>query len=551
MDPFTVNADLSGYSADEITELQTQGAEALRALLAIENPTDADADEAERINGELDRLDAYVAEQATAAAARAERMAALGNRFSNDTDDEAEDEEVEDEEDEAEVEASDDEAEEAAVAPVVAAARRTSNTKVTVRASIAGKRPKVVPKPARNPLSVVASADVPDRATGSEITDMASLATATLARMRGFPSAPAGIKGASMQNFGVAQFRREFDPKAVADGRDDMEAMAYAANEKNLPGGSLVAAGGWCAPSETLYDFCFNATAEGLVSLPEVQANRGGVRFTTGPDFATLYTSTGFNQTEAQAIAGTAKSCYEVTCPTFTEVRLDVIGLCIKVPILTNAAYPELIQSTISQSLLAHQHRVSAYAIGKMVTASGSAVVPSVVGGVTVNTLDGLELSANVMRQTYRLPFNAVLEGVAPFWLRSAIRADLSNRTGVEMLAISDSEIDGYLASRNIRLQWVYNWQSLNALTTDEGYPTTAQVMLYPSGTFVKAVTDVINLSAVYDAASLNVNTYTGLFMEEGIAVFKRCWASQLITLNTCASGVTGAANVTACFAPS
>ena len=34
--------------------------------------------------------------------------------------------------------------------------------------------------------------------------------------------------------------------------------------------GSLTAAGGWCAPSETLYDFCGVPSATDLVSLPDL-----------------------------------------------------------------------------------------------------------------------------------------------------------------------------------------------------------------------------------------------------------------------------------------
>lgn len=543
MADFTVNADLAGYSADEITDLITAGNEALDALFAAagDNPSDEQVAEAERINGDIDRLSAESDARVTAASERATRFAAAREAAaarvtaSNDDGDE-ETEEVEEE-------AVEEEETEEAEAVEAAAARPAART--SARISLAGRRPKAPVKPVRPAVQVTAAQDVTGFATGSSLGDMDSLGKAVVARMKGFGQ-PQGVKGGAMSNFAVASIYRQFDDSLVVNGSNDMEVLSNAADQSRLPGESLVAAGGWCAPSETMYDFCFNATPEGLVSLPEIQANRGGVRFTTGPDFATLYSSTGFTQTEAQAIAGTAKSCYEVVCPSFAEVRLDAIGLCIKVPILTNAAYPELVQATIAQALLAHQHRVSAYAITKMVTASGSAVVPAVVGGAATNTLDGLELVAQGLRQDYRLPFGAVIEGVAPFWLKGAIRADLANRSGVDLLAVSDATIEGYLSLRGIRLQYVYNWQALAA--NEEGYPVTAQVMLYPAGTFVKAVTDVINLSAVYDAAELSVNRYTGLFMEEGIAVFKRCFGSKLVTLNVCASGQTGANTGTACF---
>jgi hypothetical protein len=309
-----------------------------------------------------------------------------------------------------------------------------------------------------------------------------------------------------------------------------------------------VAAGGWCSPSETLYDFCEGETSEGLIDLPEIQVRRGGVRTTPGPDFATLYSSTGFQQTEAQAIAGNTKACYEVACPTFTDTRLDVIGLCIKVPILTNAAYPELTRRVIAGSLIAHQHRLSANLITKMV-AKSTAVAAATVGSVTSDTLNAIGLVAETLRGEYRLALNATLEVVLPHWVREAIRADLGQRTGVnpsEGIALADAEIDRFLAVRKTRAQWVYNWQPL--VNGEEGYPATFQMMVYPAGTFVKGTADVISLDAVYDAASLSVNTYTGLFMEEGTLLLQNCFKSKIVTVAVCASGKTGVASNAACF---
>jgi hypothetical protein len=69
--------------------------------------------------------------------------------------------------------------------------------------------------------------------------------------------------------------------------------------------------------------------------------------------------------------------------------------------------------------------------------------------------------------------------------------------------------------------------------------------VLYPAGTFVVGKAPVINLSAVYDAASLQVNLYTGLFTEQGILVAEMCYDSDLVTLPVCNSGRVGAADLT------
>jgi hypothetical protein len=181
-----------------------------------------------------------------------------------------------------------------------------------------------------------------------------------------------------------------------------------------------------------------------------------------------------------------------------------------------------------------------------MVTASGAAVLPVDMKSSTSSTLDAVELVANTLRQSYRMGFNETLEVVAPFWLKAAIRADLANKNGLELFAVTDAQIDSYFGVRNTSVQWIYNWQPL--VEGEEGYPATVQVMVYPAGTFIKATNDVINLSAVYDAAGLTVNEYTGLFFEEGIAVIQRCFKSKLVTIALNASGASGAATTTAAF---
>jgi hypothetical protein len=373
---------------------------------------------------------------------------------------------------------------------------------------------------------------------------MGHLGTAAINRMRAFPTPNGTGETEDLHMYGLAHFRIDFpDDLKIKRGDDDLEKMLYAGRESRLPGGSLTAAGGWCAPSETIYDLCAGATTEGILSVPEVGVTRGGMKFPVTPDFSTVYAAVGFCQTEAQAIAGTTKPCYEVPCPTFVDVRLDACGLCIKVPILTEVGYPEIIDYWMTQSMIAHQHKMNAKVIAAMVTAAGAAKVPTALGSTTSDTLGSLELIADVWRDRYRLALSATMEVVVPFWVKGAIRTDLANRAGVAPEVITDQTIAAHFAARNLSVQYVYDWQDLASNAT--AYPTTFQVLMYPAGTFVKGTADVINLSAVYDAASLAVNTYTGLFFEQGILVANPCYSAALITIAVCGAGRQGALNFT------
>ena len=135
---------------------------------------------------------------------------------------------------------------------------------------------------------IVASANLPGFEPGTNI-DMAQLTAAVGARFSTFPQER--IPNTYMRN-PIAQIAVPFPRDLTQDdnvGRDQ-ELLDHAGDMARLDGGSLTAAGGWCAPSETLYDLCPGLeTNSGLVDIPEIQVTRGGIRTTEGPDFATLY----------------------------------------------------------------------------------------------------------------------------------------------------------------------------------------------------------------------------------------------------------------------
>lgn len=543
---------------DEYKDLSLEALQALRdekiaAFNALRKQDTFSAEEIEQgeaLAEEIKAVKAAIKDREAEATALAERAAALQALS---VEDEEETEEETEETDEAKAEREAKEAEEAKAAEEAAAAAETeaaagksvvAANRSVARVAAAVKRP-VVPE-TKSPLSIVASQDVPGFATGADLPDISTVAAAMVGRMQGFGTPTGDGTFEDLKHSGVAQFRLDFPEDLIIDRHtDDMEVLLRAAQESRLDGGSLTAAGGWCAPSETLYDFCGGETLEGILSLPEVQVKRGGIRYTRGPSYADLYTAAGFIQTEAQAIAGTTKPCFEVPCPTWQDVRLDAIGLCIKAPILTNAAYPELVQRWLSGAMVAHQHMENASVLSRMDTASGAARVYAGQGSTAQDTLTGLELMGDQMRQKYRLGFGQTLEVVAPYWIKGAIRSDLQLRNGQQIDPVTDQQIMAHFATRGLRVSFVYDWQELT--TTDLLYPKTFNVLMYPAGTFVKGVADVINLNAVYDAASLAVNTYTAMFFEHAILVAQMCYESQKITLPVCGAGKTGAANITAC----
>lgn len=532
--------NLAELTVEQITELITQARAELDAFVQLEAPTAEQVDAALAIEAGLQAVEA----EGTSRVDVADRAAALRERLA------------------APPEVVPEVVEPVApvdVAPVadpppVAVVPEVVPDVVPVAASVVTPTvadvSRIVPRPpaprgTAGRVSLVASADVPGF-PASSLLDMDSMGRALVARMEGFPDPSGNGQSEDLRHFGVANIKREFPAELIIDRHsDDMEVLAYAASEARLSGGSLTASGGWCSPSEVLYDLCELETNEGILSVPEVQVKRGGVKYTQGPDYSSIYTNVGFAQTEAQAIAGTPKTCFEVPCPSWVDVRLDAVGLCIKAPILTNAAYPELVQRWLRGAMIAHQHKVNVRVINAITTFVGAAKVMTDMGTTAGSTLAALELLADFLRSKYRMSFSQTMEAFLPHWVRGAVRNDLALRTGNDVGAITDAMIDAEFAARKVNIQWVYDWQDLD--TTLTHYPTTFDVVMYPAGTFVKGTSPIIKLDAVYDAASLVQNIYTALFFEEGMSVMNPCASGFRATIAVCNAGRTGLANIAAC----
>ena len=378
-------------------------------------------------------------------------------------------------------------------------------------------------EPAGNTKPFVAAADVAGHPVGSDM-DFAAVAKAVVRKV----DAIKGNRGGARQQFQVAQIQKTFDPRAiVSEDADARSAIAFAKNESNLPGGSLVAAGGWCTPSEVWYDLLNLSSRDGLLSIPEVNLSRGGVRLIPGGgvQFAEVFADTGFCFTEAEDIAGVYngpdgnKGCYTVECPEWEDFRLDVCGVCISAGILQNKAFPELTQDLIEKALIAHAHRVDAAILNDIVTGSTAVAVggSSPDESAAAPILNSVELQALDIRAKYRMSDSATIEVKFPNWAKGLIRADLAYRNGVNLLSVSDQEIAAWFAQRGVSVQYLANFTPLGQVAPAVRYPAELAYLIYPAGTWVKGASDIIDLGVLYTPARPAASTTTSaLFTEEG-----------------------------------
>ncbi|MEU2134409.1 major capsid protein [Streptomyces sp. NPDC018352] len=430
----------------------------------------------------------------------------------------------------------------------------------------------------RESFQLVAAADVPGFSTGQQLNGLADFGQAWEQRMMPLISSGGGRDG-GRQRVGVARIKRNTPAEfTIRDDREAEEVIKRATDETQLSGGSLVAAGGWCAPSETMYNLCdMRITQEGMVNLPSVTARRGGVRYPADFDWAAIFgawQNVGFHQTEAEAIAGTEKPCMEVPCPDdFIECRLDVDGVCLRTPILTERGWPERVAQFTEGVLAIHAHKLNAWKIAKMEALSTPIAMPAPGApnpqaaitdphgpGLIESVLSMLELQVQYQRYRERLSQNATLEMLAPYWLRGILKSDLRKKQAIERRwSVPDGDIDGYLRSIGVNPQWVYDWQDAYADQDPAGFggttiptvwPGEVKILLYRAGSFFQLQADVISLDGVYDHASLTQNMYTSLFTEEGVQVCMRCGVSYVVTIPLCANGLSGGLQTTTCAAP-
>lgn len=549
-----------------IEDLRKLNDEALaegRALVAKgADLNDTELAQAETLMQASQEIETEISTREAAEAERAGRLDALRNGFAEpEGSDEDEAEEAEDDGEESPAaEDVEDEAEAESEKEVVMASATTRTVKSAARRAPEAPAPDEQEEDAPR-VNLIAAADIPGFTTSQELENMGQVAEAFQARSKGFVGGASkgrvnvdvhdtegGVYklSESHRRFSVARIQKpenEFTVEGRMDVQDQYDMVMAAAKESRLSGGNLIAAGGWCAPSEQIYGFCELETVSGLLDIPSVQAKRGGISFTKGPDYAALAATWGFLQTEAQAEAGTEKVCHTIDCPPWEEVRLDAIGFCVTAPVLTNAAFPELINRVLQIGTVAHAHKVNAQIISRISTLIGAAINWTEVGGSTSDVLDAAELQAERLRYVYSMAPGQTIEAIFPIWAKGALRADVGRRLNIENpLNVTDAAIEAWFAVRGIRVQWVYDYQPLATANTGTwtAWPTTLEFMMYPAGAYTKLEKDVIDLDTIYDSVGLSTNVYTAAFFEEGIAVANTCGTGVKVSVAINTQGATG-----------
>lgn len=590
--PFDVPDDLTALSAEQLGELRGQVAEHARELLADEN---AGAQALSETHALLSQIREREAELAAAADTRAQLSAAL-----DDDSDDGEPGDSGDGDSDDDVAAGDGGDGDGGSGDNAGLTADRSRAPGVADAARRGGPPQPPPDPEPEPYAtMVAAADVPGFSSGQGLTNFGQAALAVENRLSSYAVGGGGkrrggkrvsadvkrdieatlskatghiIRLKNPTRHGAVRFNRQFpEDQRVSDGERGYDKLLKVADERRLPGGNLIesakrlvesgraltAAAGWCAASEVIYQLCELESMDGILDLPELQAPRGGFNIPDdgGPDFSVIWNGIGnagdTHLSEYDVEQDTAKVCFDIPCPEFVDNRLGVDYFCLTGSLLQRRGYPEVIERFSSGSMVALAHKINQGVIGDIVTASGAATTISADSGgddAAAALLSAVELGIVDMKYRNRMPFAATLEVVLPMWVLVVIRAALARRSGVGLLGISDAQILEWFAIRGAMPRFVYDWQdALAGLAGGPGaasalteLPSTVDFLVYPAGTFTKAVADVVSLDTIYDAASLQNNEYTAVFAEDGWAVLQTCPDVQRYTVPVDVSGCVG-----------
>lgn len=486
----------------------------------------------------------------------------------------------------------------------VAATRRTSTA---VALNGGGTRQPAAPaRTGSNVLcryTMTAAAEVPDMPFGQALT-MEQLALASVDRFLSLPVGQPVNGGVVKAN--VARIARNYDPAVTLRGdQSDVDLLDRIADERNLPGGSLVAAAKqrvltaaaqapsvindvWCVPSETDYSLCPSlATDEGMLDIPKAgMPKRAGIRFPRWNQYpeqaadasrngwhgtAIIYPETPQNpgtgldnpayfHSTANGGLGNTKKCISGPCVDWVEYRANLAYLCIESDLLRDKVWPEGITRFKSDVLLHHQHYLNELYLAYIAAHSDPIPAFSVmngagsIGSVSLTVMDRLGLLIAWMRGAYKMSKTATLELVLPEWFLEYLKRDLEKKQNRPSGSVKLAEITDLFSDYATRVQWVRDWQELpngapvgpdgnKRVMPPDAWPSNVQILAYPAGSWALSEGNIINLGVQYDYTLLKENRYSASFTEDSWMLINRCNRTFTLQLtDLCANGAVGPA---------
>lgn len=393
--------------------------------------------------------------------------------------------------------------------------------------------------PERGPVVLIAAAvDVPQFYVGQRL-DPTTLADALHNKARMLSDS----RGAQTV-YPVATIERPFGEGYDLEGLD--QAAAWDAIAEGSKPTALTASGGWCAPSQIVYDLfeteC-ETGADSLYSLPTFRVTRGGIRWPVYIPHDSAF-NPGFVWTEANDIAATGgsptKPCVRIPCPTFSESRLDATGLCITAGNLMDRAYPEQVRWFLNRAIRAYERNSSIRQLNLVLADTVPVSAPSSFGAVSA-VLSSLLLQAVDFRAANGLCCGQMLDVVLPCWALDILRADVARQEGTFSFGNlpTNANVTTWLESVGLSVSFVNYWQLIPGGPAVH-WPANLQYLIGYPGSYVRFDQGRLDIGVIRDSVLNSTNDYTAVWFEEFYSVGRRGPQSRLVTVPVCPNGTVG-----------
>lgn len=337
----------------------------------------------------------------------------------------------------------------------VAAAAGTPARRAPIGTFRTGPQNVPVPRAEMIRTNTTAAGGSPGFVQGQKIGSTAELALAVTAQLRAMSSG----RGGSGEKVYVANTTLEYPESRqlrVKDWAGNFSKIEAVTGEQ-----ALVAAGGLCAPPQTLYDVQVIGSVRRPIrdALARFQVDRGAIQFRPNSSAATaLTTGTGtgvdtWTNAQDASSAGDTKGCYVVDCPALTEAEIQAIYLCLEFSNVTARFDPETTAANIQQGMIAHARKAENELLRQLQLGSKILTGAKVVGA-SRDILVYLDKAVAYYRNRHRIDTTVTLTYMLPAWVLYMMRSDLARQMAAgdwaSALSLSDAMIGQWFSERGV-----------------------------------------------------------------------------------------------------
>ncbi|WP_019548624.1 major capsid protein [Streptomyces sulphureus] len=416
-------------------------------------------------------------------------------------------------------------------------------------AGVRRRQPRVLPEAPAPGTSITAAVDVPGYTPGAPL-DFSDITAGIISRANALKTAGGGVGQVISYRHPYSQDLIVTDSSSAPEGTT---VAIQASNQRRLPKGDLIASGGWCAPSETVYDLVDVACPDMLWDAPEIQLARGGLRYYRTPSLDVSAMT--WVHTEADDISGATKPCFQIPCPDPEEVRCDAVGVCLEAGILTQRHFPELVAWYLRNSMVAHEIRIRQVLFQQALDNATPVTMPVTMAALS-SVYAAVALQAADLIERHSLCESTAIEVVFPWWSRNAFLADLARRNGVSNDQVNPEMVQQMFTPLGVSIQWARGLgpavpSDIGGQTPAVEWPSELTFLMYPAGQLQIGRGEEVNLGVIHDSAKFSTNDYTALFAEECVALVDRSVDTRAVTVPICPDGASGAQLEMACASES